>query len=145
MDESRRRAAWVPLAVAAGGFVAEAVVAAPPGPPLQPVLAPGAEPGGPFAWVAESVGLDRLGDAFPVLSVLAVAAGFAGFLVLLRAAWRGEISLRLVLVLVVAFHACVVLLPLLISRDVYSYIAHGQIVSVHHANPYVQTPADFPG
>jgi alpha-1,6-mannosyltransferase len=28
---------------------------------------------------------------------------------------------------------------------VYSYIAHGQIVSLHHANPYVQTPADFPG
>ena len=35
--------------------------------------------------------------------------------------------------------------PLLVSRDVYSYIAHGQIVSLHHANPYVQTPADFPG
>jgi hypothetical protein len=31
-----------------------------------------------------------------------------------------------------------------VSRDVYSYIAHGQIVSVHGANPYVATPADFP-
>jgi hypothetical protein len=34
---------------------------------------------------------------------------------------------------------------LLVSRDVYSYIASGQIVSIHGGNPYVQTPADFPG
>jgi hypothetical protein len=76
--------------------------------------------------------------------VLGVAAGTVGFLVLLRAAWRGEIAMRLALGLSVAFHLAVVLLPLLISRDVYSYIAHGQIVSIHHANPYVQTPADCP-
>ena len=30
------------------------------------------------------------------------------------------------------------------SRDVYSYIAYGNIAGLHHANPYVQTPADFP-
>lgn len=144
MDESRRRAPWVPLAVATAGFLVEAIVAAAPGSSLQPVLAPGAEPGGPFAWIGETIGLDRLGDAIPFLSVVAVAAGFAGFLVLLRAAWRGELSARLVLVTAVVFHVCLVLLPLLISRDVYSYIAHGQIVSVHHANPYVQTPAEFP-
>jgi len=76
--------------------------------------------------------------------VLGVAAGTAGFLVLLRAAWRGEVSMGVALGLSVAFHLAVVLLPLLVSRDVYSYIAHGQIVSVHQANPYVQTPADFP-
>jgi alpha-1,6-mannosyltransferase len=112
---------------------------------LQPVLAPGADAGGPFVWIAETIGLDGLGNALPVASVLGVAAGMAGFLVLLRAAWRGELSMRVALGLSLAFHLAVVLLPLLISRDVYSYIAHGQIVSVHHANPYVQTPADFPG
>jgi len=126
------------------GFLIEAVVAAVPGSPLQPILAPGAEPGGPFVWIAETVGLDRLGTALPIASVLGVAAGTVGFLVLLRAAWRGEITIRLALGLAVAFHLAIVLLPLLISRDVYSYIAHGQIVSIHHANPYVQTPADFP-
>jgi hypothetical protein len=89
--------------------------------------------------------LDRLGDALPVASVLGVAAGMAGFLALLRATWRGDLSLRFALGLSIAFHLAIVLEPLLISRDVYSYIAHGQIVSVHHANPYVQTPADFPG
>jgi alpha-1,6-mannosyltransferase len=144
MEISRGRAAWLAVAAAVGGFLAEAVVAAVPGSPLQPVLAPGAEAGGPFAWIAETIGLDGLGNALPVASVLGVAAGMAGFLVLLRAAWRGELSMRFALGLSVAFHLAVVLLPLLISRDVYSYIAHGQIVSLHHANPYVQTPADFP-
>jgi alpha-1,6-mannosyltransferase len=144
MDTTRSRTAWPAVGAAVAGFVAEAVVAAVPGSPLQPVLAPGAEPGGPFVWIAETIGLDRLGDALPVASVLGVAAGMAGFLVLLRAAWRGEIPMRLAIGLAIAFHLAVVLLPLLISRDVYSYIAHGQIVSLHHANPYVQTPADFP-
>ncbi len=144
MEASRGRVAWPAVAAALAGFLIEVVVAAVPGSPLQPILAPGAEPGGPFVWIAETIGLDRLGAALPVVSVLGVAAGTLGFLVLLRAAWRGEISMRLALGLSVAFHLAIVLLPLLISRDVYSYIAHGQIVSVHHANPYVQTPADFP-
>jgi hypothetical protein len=77
--------------------------------------------------------------------VLGVAAGMAGFLLLLRAAWRGDLTIRFALGLSIVFHIAIVLQPLLISRDVYSYIAHGQIVSLHHANPYVQTPADFPG
>ena len=145
METTRSRTAWPAVAAAVAGFLVEAVVAAVPGSPLQPVLAPGADPGGPFVWVAETLRLDGLGDALPVASVLGVAAGMAGFLVLLRAAWRGDLSLRFALGLSVAFHLAIVLQPLLISRDVYSYIAHGQIVSLHHANPYVQTPADFPG
>jgi hypothetical protein len=145
METTRSRTAWPAVAAAIAGFLVEAVVAAVPGSPLQPILAPGADPGGPFVWVAETLRLDRLGDALPVASVLGVVAGMVGFLVLLRAAWRGDLSLRLALGLSIAFHLAIVLQPLLISRDVYSYIAHGQIVSVHHANPYVQTPADFPG
>jgi hypothetical protein len=145
MEASRGRVAWLAIAAAMAGFLIEAVVAAVPGSPLQPILAPGAEPGGPFVWIAERIGLDGLDSALPIASVLGVAAGMAGFLVLLRAAWRGEITMRVTLGLSVAFHLAIVLLPLVISRDVYSYIAHGQIVSVHHANPYVQTPAEFPG
>ena len=144
MEASRPRVAWSAVAAAVAGFLVEAVVASVPGSPLQPVLAPGAEPGGPFVWVAEAIALDRLGDALPVASVIGVIAGMAGFLVLLRAAWRQEIPLGLALGLAVGFHVALVLLPLLISRDVYSYIAHGQIVSIHGGNPYVQTPADFP-
>ena len=145
METTRSRTAWPAVAAAVAGFLVEAVVAAVPGSPLQPILAPGADPGGPFVWAAEMIRLDRLGDALPVASVIGVVAGMAGFLVLLRAAWRGDLSLRFALGLSIAFHLAIVLQPLLMSRDVYSYIAHGQIVSVHHANPYVQTPADFPG
>ncbi|HZB02342.1 MAG TPA: hypothetical protein VE800_09570 [Actinomycetota bacterium] len=145
MDSSRRAVAWSAVAAASGGFVLEAIVAAIPGSPLQPILAPGAEPGGPFAWIGRGIGFDRLGAAFPIVSVLAVTLAMAGFLVLLLAAWRGRVTTRTALGLAVAFHVAVLLLPLLISRDVYSYIAHGQIVSVHGANPYVATPADFPG
>jgi alpha-1,6-mannosyltransferase len=144
MEPSRVREAWGAVALAVAGFAVEATVAAVPGSPLQPVLAPGGHPGGPFTLLAETVGLDKLGSALPAASVLAVGAAMAGFLVLLRAAWRGAISLRLTLGLAIAFHLAIVLLPLVISRDVYSYIAHGQIVSLHDANPYVRTPADFP-
>ena len=97
MEASRGRVAWLPVAAAVAGFLAEAVVAAVPGSPLQPILAPGAEPGGPFAWVAEAIGLDRLGGALPIASVLGVVAGMAGFLLLLRAAWRGEVTMRVAL------------------------------------------------
>jgi hypothetical protein len=144
MEPSRARETWGAVAVAIAGFAVEAIVVAVPGSPLQPVLAPGGQPGGPFTLLADTVGLDELGSALPAASVLAVSAAMAGFLVLLRAAWRGVISLPMALGLAIAFHLAIVLLPLMVSRDVYSYIAHGQIVSLHDANPYVQTPADFP-
>ncbi len=54
METTRSRTAWPAVAAAVVGFLAEAVVAAVPGSPLQPVLAPGADPGGPFVWVAET-------------------------------------------------------------------------------------------
>lgn len=144
MDADRRDVAWIPVGAAVGGFLTEAVVAATPGSPLQPVLAPGAEPGGPFGSFGHAIGLDALGSAFPIASVLAVVAALAGFLWLLRDTWRGRVPLVVVLLIAVAFHAAIVFEPLLVSRDVYSYIAHGQIVSIHGANPYVATPADFP-
>ena len=144
MEPSRRRTPWGAIAAASVGFLAEAVVASTRDSPLQPVLAAGAQPGGPFAWISRRLGLEQLGSALPAVSVLVVIAAFAGFIVLLRAAWSGRVSLRLVLGIAVAFHVALVFLPLLFSRDVYSYIAHGEIVSVHHANPYVATPADYP-
>ena len=36
-------------------------------------------------------------------------------------------------------------MPLLFSRDVYSYAFYGRIAAVYHANPYVQTPVEFGG
>jgi len=44
----------------------------------------------------------------------------------------------------IAFHAIVLMLPLLFSRDVYSYAFYGRIVTTYRANPYGATPSDFP-
>ena len=47
--------------------------------------------------------------------------------------------------LAVAAHAVVLLgLPLVFSRDVYSYIAYGRIAGLYGANPYVRHPIEFP-
>jgi hypothetical protein len=63
----------------------------------------------------------------------------------LREAHRGTISLRTVAVLAVAYHVAVFPLPLLFSRDVYSYAFYGRIVGIYHQNPYVHTPWSSPG
>ncbi len=47
--------------------------------------------------------------------------------------------------LAVAYHVAVFLLPLLFSRDVYSYAFYGRIVGIYHQNPYVHTPVEFAG
>lgn len=127
------------------GVVAMALAASVPGSPLHPVLPPGVEPGGPFRWLAGVLKVDELrGSALVAASVLAVVASVVAFLFVLLEAWRGTVSLRTVVILAVAAHAIVLSLPLLVSRDVYSYIAYGDIAGLHHANPYVQTPVDYP-
>jgi hypothetical protein len=136
--------------LAIAGFViavaATALVASVPGSPLHPVLPHGVEPGGPFRWLADLMGIDDLhGSALVAASVVAVIASAVAFIWVLSEAWRGAISLRTAVILAVGAHAVVITLPLLVSRDVYSYIAYGNIAGLHHANPYVQTPIDFPG
>ena len=144
MDRSSRSSTF-----AIAGFViavvATALVASVPGSPLHPVLPPGVEPGGPFRWLADALGLDDLhGSALVFASVAAVVASAIAFVFVVREAWRGHISLRTAVILAVGAHVVVATLPLLVSRDVYSYIAYGNIAGIHHANPYIQTPIDFP-
>jgi hypothetical protein len=91
------------------------------------------------------LGLDGLSaNALASAGVVAVVFAVVAFLLVLREAWRGTVSPRTVVAFAVAYHAVVLLLPLLFSRDVYSYAYYGRIAGVHHANPYVMTPADFP-
>jgi hypothetical protein len=139
------RTATPALVGSAASILLLALVASVPASPFLPELPPGMEPSGPFAWLADTVGLDALhGGALVALGVIAAAAGAAAFLVLLREAWRGRIALRTVLLLAVAAHLIVLLIPMVFSRDVYSYIAYGRIAGLHGANPYVQTPVQFP-
>ena len=141
----RSRAPTVPLAASIGSVLLVSVVAATPGSPFQPVLPPGAGPSGPFRWLAEVVGLDGLGpSALAAVAVLSVVAAATAFAAMLRAAWRGRASVRTVVALALAYHVVILFLPLLFSRDVYSYAEIGRIAGIHHANPYVLTPADFP-
>ena len=133
----------VPLSVA--GTAAVALVASVPGSPFLPVLPAGSGPSGPFAWLARAIALTSIhGNALVGVGVAAVGLSAVAFLLVLRAAWRGELPMRTVVTLVIASHVVVVFLPLLFSRDVYSYAMYGRIASVYHANPYVSTPADFP-
>src|SRR5437588_9710890 len=129
--------------VAGVAFVA--VVAGIPGSPLQPILPFGVQPLVPFRAAARAAGLDTIQPLFQAtVAIVAVIAVTTAFLYALREAWRGSVSVRLVAWLGVAFVALVVVLPLLFSRDVYSYSVYGRIASLHHANPYSSTPQDFP-
>ncbi|MEX2274117.1 MAG: hypothetical protein WEA10_00925 [Actinomycetota bacterium] len=142
MQRDRSLPPSVPAVVA--GFCLVALVASVPGSPLQPPLPPGAGPSGPFRWLADLVGLDGLRGGYLVaVSVVAALAATGTFLWVLRDAWRGRVAMRTVVVLAVVFHLAVLTLPLLASRDVYSYAMYGRIVSVHGENPYVATPIDF--
>jgi hypothetical protein len=136
----------VAFASAIASFLLVSVIAATPRSPLQPVLPAGAAPSGPFRRLSGLLGVDRFSaDALVAASVVAVALAAAVFLLLLRMAWRRELSVRVVLVMAIAFHAGVLLLPLLISRDVYSYGMYGRIAGLYRENPYVVTPLDVRG
>lgn len=138
----RSRAA-LPASVVSVLFVS--LVAATPGSPFSPVLPPGAGPSGPLRWLAGLAGLNALApNVLAAVGVAAVASAALGFCLVLREAHRGRISARTVVGLALGYHAVVLLLPLLFSRDVYSYAFHGRIAAVYRANPYVVTPAGFP-
>lgn len=133
--------------LAVAGFIACATYAASPGSPFQPVLPAGAEPSGVLTALAGVLGIDRLTGSWLIAAgVVAMALAVAGFLVLLRETWRGGVSLRTVVVLAILANVVVVaFVPLLFSRDAYSYAFYGRIAAVYGENPYVNTPVEFPG
>ena len=139
------RGAWA-LAAAAAGLFLMAVMAAAPGSPFQPLLTGRGQPSGPLHAIAVAVGLGDLhGNVLVAVSVAITLLAIGGFLLLLRAAYRGEVSLRAVAVLVVGAFALLLFLPLLFSRDVYSYAFYGRIAGIYGGNPYLETPLDHAG
>jgi hypothetical protein len=132
------------VAASVGSMLFVALVSATPNSPFYPVLPTGYEAWGPLRWISDFVGLNDLGPmALIVVGVLATTSAAVGFLLILREAWNGRMSLRAVLLLALAFHVAVLTLPLLFSRDVYSYAYYGRTINTYNANPYVMTPADF--
>ena len=127
------------------GMLAVAIVSATPRSPYYPVLPDGVEASGPLRWIADAIGLQHLGDVgLMIVGLVAVAAAAVGFILILREAWHRRITMRWVWVLTIGFHVLVLTLPLLFSRDVYSYAYYGRIWNSYGANPYVLTPKDFP-
>ena len=138
-----RTAPRVALGASVASFVIMALVAATPGSPFTPLLP--SEPGGPFRWLAELVGLDGMhGSALAAMGVVAVSFAAVAFVLVIRECRRGTISARAAIGLAIAYHLALLFLPILFSRDVYSYAYYGKIAATYHANPYVATPADFP-
>jgi hypothetical protein len=139
------RAARVAVATWLAGVAAMAIVGSAPGSPLQPPLPAGDAGAGPLAALMRAALGRRITSDDPaavVASVLAIALVVAGFAFVARVAWRGDLSLRATFVLAAIGCVVVLAMPLLYSRDVYSYALYGRIASFHHANPYVVTPAD---
>ena len=144
MNDVEGRATAAVIASAAS-IALLALVASVPASPFLPELPPGVMPSGPIAWLADATGLDSLrGGALVALGVLAAVAGACAFGFLLFEAWHGRVRLRTVVLLAVAAHVVVLFVPLVFSRDVYSYIAYGRIAGLYGANPYVRTPIEFP-
>jgi alpha-1,6-mannosyltransferase len=140
LTTSSRRAIWVFVI----GMAAVGLVAATPGSPYPAVLPQGQEPGGPFRWISDLLFLQQLGQfGLVFMGTAALVATAAGFLMILREAWQGRLPMRTAMLLAIGANLVVLTLPLLFSRDVYSYAFYGRIFNTYGANPYSATPADF--
>jgi hypothetical protein len=127
------------------GMAMVALVSATPDSPFNARLPHGMQPFGPIRWIGDLVGLNRLGDlGLMIAGLVATSVAAIGFVLLLREAWNGRIAMRTVVILAVVYHLVVLMLPLLFSRDVYSYAYYGRIFSTYGGNPYTMTPKDFP-
>src|SRR3954453_441136 len=127
------------------GMLAVAIVSSTPNSPYYPMLPDGVQAEGPLRGSADLPHLQRLDDAgLMLVGLVAVVAAAVGFILILREAWhRGE-SVRMVVLLAVVFPIVVLPVPLLFSRDVYSYSYYGRIWNSYGGNPYVTTPSAFP-
>jgi alpha-1,6-mannosyltransferase len=141
--ETERRSAPLAITAALLGVLAVALVASTPASPFQPLVPEGYGPG-PLGGLSRLVGLDRLSrDPLAGVGIVCMVLATAGFCWALVEAWRGRISLRTALLVGLALQALAVAVPLLFSRDVYSYAIYGRIWTVHGENPYLAVPSDF--
>jgi alpha-1,6-mannosyltransferase len=113
--------------------------------PISPPLLKGAGSGKALGSLAGTVGLQGWSGTHRAdLSIVVMFVFSGAFLFGLWEAWRGRLSARKALWFGIAFVVVATVLPLLESRDVYSYALYGRIAAVYHQNPYVATPNDFP-
>jgi hypothetical protein len=81
---------------------------------------------------------ERLGYRVFLVAILAFAAAYATLLVASR---RPAVSKRWAIGLIAVLHAIVLIGPILLSTDVFSYIAYARMGVVHGINPYLHGPS----
>jgi hypothetical protein len=90
----------------------------------------------------EGIG-ERLGFRVFLIALIVFTCAYAGILAL---GWaRGAISKRWAIVLVGVLHALVFAGPILLSTDVFSYIAYARMGVEHGINPYLHGPISIAG
>ena len=136
-----RRGSAPAIAAGCGAFLLELVFAAMQDSPLHPLLP--ADAGSVLSWSPSAIGLDGVPQGARVgLVVVAVAVALGLFLYAAREAWRGNVSVRAAVIVAAVFALGVLLVPLLLSRDVYNYALYGRFVSLRGLNPYTTVPND---
>ncbi len=82
---------------------------------------------------------ERLGFRVFLIAILAFSAGYAGLWALGR-----TVSKRWAIALIAVLHAIVFVGPILLSTDVFSYIAYARMGVEHGINPYLHGPIAIP-
>ncbi len=118
------------MLAATGEIVVDGTAAVSPVIPKSPAIA---------GWLS-GIG-DRLDFRMFLLALLVAIGGYAGMLALARLGSVGRVSKKWAIVLIAALHAIVFLGPILISTDVFSYIAYARMGVEHGLNPYLHGPA----
>ena len=83
---------------------------------------------------------ERLGFRIFLIAVLAFSAGYGGLALLAGRSSIGSVSKRWAIALIAALHAIIFVGPILLSTDVFSYIAYARIGVEHGLNPYTHGP-----
>lgn len=140
-SESARR--WAPalaglctllLVVATGEIVLDGAAGLSPLIPKSPAIA---------GWLS-GIG-ERLGYRVFLIALLVLVAAYAVLLVLCAGARLGHVSARWAIALVAVLHAVVFAGPILLSTDVFSYIAYARMGVEHGLNPYLHGPLSIAG
>jgi alpha-1,6-mannosyltransferase len=95
------------------------------------------------SWLA-GIG-ERLGYRVFLIAILVFTGAYALMLLLTRRPRGAVISKRRAIVLIAALHAIVFAGPILISTDIFSYIAYARMGVEHGLNPYLHGPVAISG
>ena len=102
--------------------------------PIQPDL---------YGWMA-GVG-ERLGYRVFLIALIALVIAYGGIVALVRRPEVARIAKRPAIILIAALHVLIFIGPILLSTDVFSYIAYARMGVEHGLNPYTHGPLAIVG